>query len=79
MNPFEIALYLLLMCFGFAVASFACFWMESEEKVRRYSTLSNTLEFCCRMFIALSAIAGALTVLVVTAALMVPFMGTAEL
>ena len=75
MNPFEIVLFLLAMCFGFGVATFACFWLSTEPGIQTSSPLERVLEFATRMFVALSAICGALAVLVTCSALLAPFTG----
>lgn len=79
MNPFEIALSLLGMCFGFGIVAFAIFWLSTDPRIQTYSKLDVMCSRLCQFFLALSAVSGALAVVVVTAALVAPFTGVVEL
>lgn len=78
MTPFEITLSLLGMCFGFGIVTFVIFWLSTDPRIQTCSKLDVVCDYLCRCFIVLSAVSGALAVIVVTTVLVAPFTGVVE-
>lgn len=78
MTSFTIAVILAVGCVIFVLASFLTFLVHTNPRIQIYSKLYVVLEFCCRSFLVLSAVCGALAVLVVMSWLVTLTIGVIE-